>query len=70
MTTAGGETPLVYRSALDIFRRILRRATDEPDLYGFHGLRVEGYNVSKRANGGGEGGGGSGGERGRGGSSK
>ena len=42
--------PVIYSRALDIFRRVLYRACDDPDIYAFHGIRVEGYNCSKRAN--------------------
>ena len=51
VTAAGGDIHMLYGQALEIFRRLLGRACEEPELYGFHGLRVEGYNLSKKANG-------------------
>ena len=40
--------PLTYSDALSVFRVVLNRGCADSQAYGFHGLRVEGYNLAKR----------------------
>ena len=44
----GNEVPLTYGDALSVFRIVLNRGCADSSIYGFHGLRVIGYNLSKQ----------------------